>query len=84
MTPDPVKNPKLVAASPEALALLDIAPEQVRVPRPSQAAGGLAGAIPRALLLLPQAERPEFVEAFAGNKVLPGSQPAAHCYCGHQ
>lgn len=28
--------------------------------------------------------RPEFVKAFAGNKVLPGSQPAAHCYCGHQ
>ena len=26
----------------------------------------------------------KFVEYFSGNAVLPGSQPAAHCYCGHQ
>lgn len=26
----------------------------------------------------------EFVEYFGGNRVLPGSDPAAHCYCGHQ
>jgi len=29
-------------------------------------------------------ERPQFVEYFSGNKILPGSRPAAHCYCGHQ
>jgi len=29
-------------------------------------------------------ERPEFVEYFSGNKILPGARPAAHCYCGHQ
>ncbi|KAG8182258.1 hypothetical protein JTE90_024191 [Oedothorax gibbosus] len=29
-------------------------------------------------------EDEEFVECFAGNKILPGSEPAAHCYCGHQ
>ena len=28
--------------------------------------------------------RPELVEYFSGNKLLPGSEPAAHCYCGHQ
>ncbi|GFO46223.1 selenoprotein o [Plakobranchus ocellatus] len=28
--------------------------------------------------------KPGFVQAFSGNTVLPGSQPAAHCYCGHQ
>ena len=28
--------------------------------------------------------RPDFVEYFSGNKILPGSEPAAHCYCGHQ
>ncbi|GFS02277.1 selenoprotein O [Elysia marginata] len=28
--------------------------------------------------------RPEFVKAFSGNSILPGSRPAAHCYCGHQ
>jgi hypothetical protein len=26
----------------------------------------------------------EFAEYFSGNKVLPGAEPAAHCYCGHQ
>ena len=26
----------------------------------------------------------EFAEYFSGNKLLPGSQTAAHCYCGHQ
>lgn len=31
-----------------------------------------------------QVKRPEFVEYFSGNKILPGSEPAAHCYCGHQ
>ena len=28
--------------------------------------------------------RQEFVDAFSGNLVMPGSRPAAHCYCGHQ
>ena len=38
------------------------------------------------LLDLPQSEvsRPEFVQYMSGNKLLPGSQTAAHCYCGHQ
>jgi serine/tyrosine/threonine adenylyltransferase len=26
----------------------------------------------------------EFADYFSGNKVLPGAEPAAHCYCGHQ
>ena len=26
----------------------------------------------------------EWVEFLCGNKLLPGSEPAAHCYCGHQ
>ena len=38
------------------------------------------------LLDLPQSEatRPEFVQYMSGNKLLGGSQTAAHCYCGHQ
>ncbi|KAL8622008.1 hypothetical protein ACOMHN_035536 [Nucella lapillus] len=38
------------------------------------------------LLDLPPAEaqRPDFAEYFGGNRLLPGSEPAAHCYCGHQ
>ena len=31
-----------------------------------------------------EAERKELAEYFAGNRLLPGSEPAAHCYCGHQ
>lgn len=25
-----------------------------------------------------------FIECFAGNQLIEGSDPAAHCYCGHQ
>src|SRR5690242_13178800 len=25
-----------------------------------------------------------FVDYLSGNQLLPGSQPSAHCYCGHQ
>lgn len=43
---------------------------------------------PTALSLLDltpdEIESEVFVEYFSGNKVLPGSEPAAHCYCGHQ
>ena len=35
-------------------------------------------------LPLSQIARPELVDYFSGNKVLPGAEPAAHCYCGHQ
>ena len=31
-----------------------------------------------------QVKRAEFAEHFSGNTKLPGSQTAAHCYCGHQ
>jgi len=29
-------------------------------------------------------ENEDFIQYFGGNKTLQGSQPAAHCYCGHQ
>ena len=25
-----------------------------------------------------------FVQCFSGNEIIPGSETAAHCYCGHQ
>lgn len=31
-----------------------------------------------------QSQRKDFAEYFSGNKLLPGSKTAAHCYCGHQ
>lgn len=33
---------------------------------------------------LSEVARPEFVECFSGNELLPGSETASHCYCGHQ
>nr|XP_054752164.1 protein adenylyltransferase SelO, mitochondrial-like [Lytechinus pictus] len=38
------------------------------------------------LLDLPEEElnRGDFPAYFSGTKLLPGSEPAAHCYCGHQ
>ena len=26
----------------------------------------------------------QLAECFSGNRILPGSETAAHCYCGHQ
>ncbi|CAF1394016.1 unnamed protein product, partial [Didymodactylos carnosus] len=54
--PTPVKNPKLVACSSDALRLIGINNQNER----------------------------ELAEIFSGNRLLPGSEPAAHCYCGHQ
>lgn len=31
-----------------------------------------------------EAAKSEFAEYFSGSKLIPGSKPAAHCYCGHQ
>lgn len=31
-----------------------------------------------------QVQDSDFVQYFSGNKLLPGSQTAAHCYAGHQ
>lgn len=38
------------------------------------------------LIDLPETElqRKDFPEYFSGNKLMPGSKTASHCYCGHQ
>lgn len=59
--PTPLRNPRLVAMSLPALALL-----------------GLEAAE------LEEREEAEAALYFSGNRLLPGSEPAAHCYCGHQ
>lgn len=56
--PTPVENPRVVALSRPALALLGV---QLR-----------------------EDEEEEAAQYFSGNRLLPGSEPAAHCYCGHQ
>ncbi|KAF3689055.1 Selenoprotein O [Channa argus] len=57
--PQPLTNPRFVAVSHEALALLGLDGEEVMNDRLG----------------------PEYL---SGSKVMPGSEPAAHCYCGHQ
>lgn len=60
--PSPLQNPRLVAMSLPALALLGLeAPAADR-----------------------EAAEAEAALYFSGNRLLPGSEPAAHCYCGHQ
>ncbi|GLI65597.1 hypothetical protein VaNZ11_009173 [Volvox africanus] len=48
----------------------------------------LVVASPEALALLDvdpaQISRADFAAYFSGNKLLPGAEPAAHCYCGYQ
>ncbi|NXN92215.1 SELO protein, partial [Rhinopomastus cyanomelas] len=61
--PSPVQNPRLVAMSLPALALLGLE---------APADGREAAAEAEAALY------------FSGNRLLAGSDPAAHCYCGHQ
>jgi len=43
---------------------------------------------PRALQLLDlnlnEIKKPDIANYLSGNQLLPGSQPIAHCYCGHQ
>lgn len=57
--PTPLKDPKFVAVSGPALALLGLDAAEV----------------------LKDPLGPEYL---SGSKVIPGSEPAAHCYCGHQ
>lgn len=60
--PSPLQNPRLVAMSLPALALLGLeAPVGDR-----------------------EAAEAEAALYFSGNRLLAGSEPAAHCYCGHQ
>ena len=56
-------------------------------PTPVKNPALVAHSLPALTLLgLPPTEagRPELLEYFSGNWLLPGSEPAAHCYCGHQ
>ncbi|XP_012504244.1 PREDICTED: selenoprotein O [Propithecus coquereli] len=63
--PAPLRQPRLVALSGPALALLGL------------------GAPPAAREAEAEAEA-EAALFFSGNALLPGAEPAAHCYCGHQ
>uniref|UniRef100_A0A0D9QYB4 Selenoprotein O n=2 Tax=Chlorocebus sabaeus TaxID=60711 RepID=A0A0D9QYB4_CHLSB len=60
--PTPLRQPRLVALSEPALALLGLGAPPAREAEA-------------------EAEAALF---FSGNALLPGAEPAAHCYCGHQ
>ncbi|KAM5250604.1 protein adenylyltransferase SelO, mitochondrial [Hipposideros larvatus] len=63
--PTPLQQPRLVALSEPALALLGLgAPPADDASR--------------------EAREAEAALFFSGNALLPGAEPAAHCYCGHQ
>uniref|UniRef100_H0XAL6 Selenoprotein O n=1 Tax=Otolemur garnettii TaxID=30611 RepID=H0XAL6_OTOGA len=61
--PAPLREPRLVALSEPALALLGLAAPSAVATREAEAEAALF---------------------FSGNALLPGAEPAAHCYCGHQ
>ncbi|KAM8779441.1 protein adenylyltransferase SelO, mitochondrial [Rhynchonycteris naso] len=63
--PAPLQQPRLVALSEPALALLGLGAS------PADDAGR-------------EAREAEAALFFSGNALLPGTEPAAHCYCGHQ
>ncbi|XP_023443062.2 protein adenylyltransferase SelO, mitochondrial [Dasypus novemcinctus] len=63
--PLPLRQPRVVALSEPALALLGLGAPP-------------AGAGER------EAREAEAALFFSGNALLPGAEPAAHCYCGHQ
>ena len=82
VNPTPVKDPSLVAVSPVALELLGI---------PRRLAYLAAPASALAAEQQPEEDRKEAAQLAAeltrflsGNELLPGSEPASHCYCGHQ
>lgn len=68
--PTPVKSPDLIACSVDALALLGM-----------NVGDSQEAAAPSSL----SAEAKNMLEEyFSGNKIFPGSETSAHCYCGHQ
>ena len=68
--PTPVKTPDLIACSVDALNLLGVNVAD------SQEAAAPASLSDEAKNMLE--------EYFSGNKIFPGSETSAHCYCGHQ
>jgi uncharacterized protein YdiU (UPF0061 family) len=94
--PAAVESPKLVSLSPSALSLLGLPKEKsayystnmelpplgtltASAPASSATPSALPTSAPTPLTLA------DYLEMhLSGNAILPGSTPAAHCYCGHQ
>lgn len=68
--PTPVDKPELMAISKDALELIGI-----KLSNNSEAFD---------ISNLSSEEKKLVEDYFSGNVLLPGSEPAAHCYCGHQ
>ncbi|XP_072452571.1 protein adenylyltransferase SelO, mitochondrial isoform X2 [Notamacropus eugenii] len=86
--PSPLREPRLVALSAPALTLLGLGPppeagpeSEEEEPEKEEAGAGAPRSRRRRAASGPEAELELY---FSGNALLPGSEPAAHCYCGHQ
>eukprot|EP00744_Colponema_vietnamica_P001958 GILI01003160.1.p1 GENE.GILI01003160.1~~GILI01003160.1.p1 ORF type:complete len:763 (-),score=116.70 GILI01003160.1:104-2392(-) len=82
--PTPVQHPSLVAVSPSALSLLGIPisiSSQVADPLSATSAKSTADDANATLVSNLTGD----IELYlSGNELLEGSEPASHCYCGHQ
>ncbi|CAI5713472.1 unnamed protein product [Hyaloperonospora brassicae] len=82
VAPTPIVHPELVVVSPSALFLVGLElsnhvnEQNVSVHRPERASGNHDDESFQSMDSL--------VPILAGNQLLPGSETAAQCYCGHQ
>lgn len=70
VSPTRIDNPRVVLFSPDALSLLNIRHE--------------VNHLDEQKCIEKTGETNHLVEYLSGNKLWPGSDPTAHCYCGYQ
>lgn len=82
LKPTPVQNPSLVAISPAALSLLGLPTNTLsQIATSTNAKQSNQDAANTDLVSALSADLEKYL---SGNEVLEGSEPASHCYCGHQ
>jgi uncharacterized protein YdiU (UPF0061 family) len=77
----PLKNPRMVVYSKDAMSLLDLSDKELNVLKKNICFIFYSIII---ILNLFKKKRKEAAEYLSGNKEIKGSETAAHCYCGHQ
>ena len=73
--PTPVSNPTVVAYSPDALKLIGLSFDAEDTEDNNNNSSNNNNSV---------LNFNSIIDYFAGNKIIPGSSPAAHCYCGFQ
>ena len=83
VAPTPLSNPKLLAVSQSALARgAGPASPGTRRTSPTHPPRVTLSQADTIELDPAETQRDDFAAFFCGNKLLPGAEPAAHCYCG--